>query len=358
MITGADPVDETLFGPYSAPGVYMAKLPSNVVGVVEMDGPQHRYKRAEDSREHVAEKLPLVDVVIKIPSSYYYDATNDLLYVHTSDSKPPTSHEIELIHRGSGIGIHGKQYVTVTGFTFRHMGDAGISFFKGSGHGIALNNTSWGSRQGIRVYESPETVIYGNTLFRNDNSGVYFALASTGGLALGNVAYENLKGVRWSSKSGDAVALDNTVFENSDAGISLEEVEAAIVRRNRLVANGKTQLKLIRSEFTSEDNCFEAKAEQKISEFDFIHPYATLAQHQTEKHQDLHSKNGGCALPAKVDVHKLHEDSMAYTENARKLLDAAAKAAVDAKQGELPAGAASGEYGKAPAAKDRLGNAR
>lgn len=37
--------------------------------------------------------------------------------------------------------MSGKQYVTIIGFTFRHLGDAGIDFFKGSGHGIVNNKT-------------------------------------------------------------------------------------------------------------------------------------------------------------------------------------------------------------------------
>src|SRR5262249_18498107 len=157
------------------------------------DGPQYRYARARDTKEYLLENMSLVDVVVKLPSSQFYDETARVLYIHTSDGKPPTAHEIEIIRRGAGIGMWEKHYVTIAGFTFRHMGDAGISFFNGSGDGIAMNNTSYGGRQGIRVYAATNMLVYGNTLFRNDNSGVYFAKQSTNCLAIGNVSYENIK---------------------------------------------------------------------------------------------------------------------------------------------------------------------
>jgi len=49
--------------------------------------------------------------------------------------------------------------------------------------GIAIGNTSYGSRQGIRVYGAKNILIYGNTFFRTDNSGVYFAAKSSDGVA-------------------------------------------------------------------------------------------------------------------------------------------------------------------------------
>src|SRR2546430_1235671 len=144
-----------------------------------------------------------VDVVAKLASTYYYDEAEKVLYLHTSDGRPPATHEMELIYRGNGILVQGKHYVTVMGFTFRHMHDSGVSFFKGAGDGIAVDNTSYGSRQGIRVYGAPNVLVYGNTLFRNENCGVYFAAASTNGWAIGNTCYENIKGVRWSSQRSE-----------------------------------------------------------------------------------------------------------------------------------------------------------
>src|SRR5262245_51778899 len=95
MITGADPVDENIFVAQSAPGVYTAPFPYRVVGVVEMDGLQDRYMRADQTEEHVVGKLPEIETVAKHPSSYFYDPDVHTLSIHTNDGRPPTTHAIE-----------------------------------------------------------------------------------------------------------------------------------------------------------------------------------------------------------------------------------------------------------------------
>jgi parallel beta-helix repeat protein len=322
IITGADPADESIFAPRSVPGVYEAAFAYPVAGVVEMDGPQFRYRRARDTTEHLIDKLSELEAVEKLPSSHFYDEESTVLYIHTSDGQPPTRHEIEIIRRGNGIGMFGKHYVTVIGFTFRHMGDAAISFFKGSSDGIAIDNTSWGGRQGIRVYNASNILIYGNTLFRNDNSGVYFAAQSNDGVAIDNAAYENIKGIRWSSRSSNALAIGNTVFDNREAGIAIEDVDHVVLRHNTMVDNHQYQLMAMRSAYSSESNCFQkGSLEQLTADFVFTDHYRTLAEYQRGKHQDLHSQEGGCGpLPARVDVRKLHAETMAYAERARRIL--------------------------------------
>jgi parallel beta-helix repeat protein len=323
MIAGSDPVDASVFMAHSAPGVYTARFPDRVWGAVELDGPQYRYGDA--AHERMIEHLSPVEVVAKVPSTYFYDEAVKILYLHTSDGRPPATHELELVRRGSGISMVGKHHVTVMGFTFRNMQDSGINFFKGSGDGIATNNTSWGSRQGIRVYGAANVLVYANTLLRNENCGVYFAAGSTNGVAIGNVAYENVKGLRWSSNSTTGLAIDNVAFENRERGISLENADRAVLRGNRLVGNAESQLLVIQSEYSSEGNCFAtSRPEQLVAEF---FPYfatdhhRTLAEYQHARHQDLHSRFGGCeAVPAKVDVRKLHAESVAYAERARGIL--------------------------------------
>lgn len=326
MITGAEPMDETIFEPGSAPGVYKAHFPAfKVSGGVEMDGDQSRYTRADITPEYHVQKLSEVDVVAKLPKSFHYDEAAQTLYVHTSDGKPPASHEIELMRRFAGISMFGKHYVTIVGFTFRHMQDGGISFFKGSGDGIAINNVSYGSRQGIRVYTATNIALYGNTLFRNENSGVYFAADSTGAIAIGNVAYENVKGIRWGSRSGGSVAVDNVLFDNLERGASVEETKGALLRRNRLVNNAAGQFQGFDSEFDSDNNCFEnGNAKQivaNLSLFEWKDHYRTLAEYREHSHQELASREGGCGkMPDKIDVHRLHAETQAYAERARALL--------------------------------------
>jgi parallel beta-helix repeat protein len=321
MITGAEPVEESVFAPDSASGVFAAEFPGPVLGVVEMDGPQHRYKRAGDTKEHLADKLSELEVVAKLPSSFFYDEGARVLHLHTSDGNHPKTHEIELIRRGNGISMVGKHHVTVVGFTFRHVGDAGINFFKASGEGIAIGNTSYGSRQGIRVYGAKDILIYGNTFFRNDNSGVYFAAKSSDGVAIGNISYENVKGIRWSSESVYGIAADNVLFDNRERGISIEKADHAVVRGNKLVNNRQSQLLVIDAKFSSEGNCFDnGPSGPLIADF-LYRRFNTLAEYQQDKRQDLSSREGSCGpLPPKVDVQALHRETMGYAERARKLL--------------------------------------
>ncbi len=322
MVTGSEPVDEGIFKPHSASGVYMAKFPDyKVWGVVEMDGPQYRYKNATNTALYIRENMPATDVVAKLSYSYFYDEEAKVLFIHTSDGKHPSEHEIELIRRGNGIFMREKHYVTIIGFTFRHMGDAGINFFKGSSYGVAINNNSYGSRQGIRVYNATNIVVYDNTLFRNENSGIYFAAESTNGLAIGNTAYENIKGVRWSSQSVGGIGIDNTLFDNHEAGISIEKSDDTFIRRNKIL-NNKSQLMVYSSDYDSDDNCIENNSsEQLIAEFLFDKEYKTLDEYQQVQQQDIQSREGSCGrVPEKLDVIKLHTDTMSYTERAVKIL--------------------------------------
>ncbi len=159
--------------------------------------------------------------------------------------------------------------------------------------------------------------LYGNTLFRNENSGVYFAAKSVNGLAVGNTAYENVKGLRWSSDSAGGMAIDNVLFDNTERGISIENADGAILRGNRLVDNAVSQLLVLQTRYTSEDNCFANGGDkQLVADFTPFGPldrYPTLPEYRAAKGQDLHSRWGSCGpLPAKVDVHALHAAALAY----------------------------------------------
>src|SRR5439155_6370866 len=134
--------------------------------------------------------------------------------------------------RGNGILVQGKHYVTVMGFTFRHMQDSGVSFFKGAGDEIAVDNTSYGSRQGIRVYGASHVLVYGNTLFRNENCGVYFAAQSANGAPIGNTAYENIKGVRWSSQSVDGAGDEQKKRLDASGRPAVEPEESGAAARS------------------------------------------------------------------------------------------------------------------------------
>jgi parallel beta-helix repeat protein len=322
MIAGSDPIDEQIFVPHSELGVFTATVAEAVAGVVEMDGPQYRFKRARDTKEYLQEKLSKLEVVSLLPSSFFYDAEAGILYLHTSDGRPPWEHEIELIRRGNGILVHGHHHVIIVGFTFRHMGDAGLGFWAGSSHVSAINNISYGGRQGIRVYNATDILISGNTLFRNDNSGVYFAKESVNGFAIGNVAYENVKGVRWSSSSNHGLAVDNTVFDNREAGIAIERAVGLRMAGNRLINNG-SQLLVFGSQYESEGNCFQTGSkEQRIALLDYTHKPLTLIEFQGRQRGDQGSREGECGSAQKVDVRALHAETTSYTAKAREILAA------------------------------------
>jgi len=344
MITGAEPIDLSAAAP-EAPGVYKAPSPKPILGLVELDGNQFRYWRVKSRKElPLPEGVSELDLVKQRPSSFYYDADAKMVYLHTSDGRPPSAHQMEYMERGNGIGMYQKHYVTVMGFTFRHFIDAGIGFYQGSSDGIAINNTSYGGRQGIRVYGATKITAYGNTLFRNENSGIYFALQSTNALVLGNTMYENIKGIRWSSQSNNGTAVDNAVFENQEFGISVENADHTVLQRNRMLNNEKSQLSVIQSDYSSDDNCFaNGGPNQLISDLFFVGHYRTLADYQRGQHQDQGSREGGCGpLPAKVDVHKLDEDAKGYTERARRILSGTEKSASEAPPNPPAAGAGGG----------------
>ena len=104
MITGAEPVDETIFAPYSAPGVFTAKVPYPVLGVVEMDGLS--IATSGPWIQGVSHRQALeLEVVAKLPSSLFYDGRAASSTSTRATAISPTTHEIELIRRGNGIAM-------------------------------------------------------------------------------------------------------------------------------------------------------------------------------------------------------------------------------------------------------------
>ncbi len=321
MIAGSEPVDENIFEPYYAPGVFKAHFPYyHVLGVAEMDGKQYRYDRVTEKAEYVKDKMSVEDVVAKFPSMYFYDEAKKVLYLHTSDGKHPNTHEIEIFRRLNGIPVTDKHYITIIGFTFRHFGDAGINFWDAS-NGIAINNTAFGSRQGIRVFNAKNIFVYGNTLFRNENCGVYFLKESENVIAAANIIYENHKGIRFGGRSA-GMTLDNTVFDNSAAGISVEGSGNALLRRNKMVNNMRFQLLVIGSDVSLDDDCCQkGSPDQLTAEFFPGDSDHKMTESQKARQKALRSREGNCGpLPEKIDVRKLHQETMTYTERARKIL--------------------------------------
>ena len=336
MIAGADPVDESIFRAGPDRGVYTAPSPdASVLGVVEMDGPQFRYQNVLETREVLREGAQPLEVVATMPSSFWFDRDSDLVYLHTSDGKSPSTRELEFIRRDYGIVAYGKRYVSIVGFTFRHMWIAGVNFESGACNGFVVDNVSYGSWQGIRVAGSAEVLIDGNTSFRNGNSGVYFLQKAAHNRAVGNVVYENAQGLRWSSESSHGLAAENVVFANLDTGISLENVDETVLSGNHLARNAVSHLLTKKSRFVSRGNCFHKRnAGRWVARIEYFNDYETLAEYQTTTHQDPGATEHCGRLPRKIDVRRLHRSTMKYPERARKILEKRARRASEKRSRE------------------------
>lgn len=313
VMVGTRPFDETLFEPEGTPGVYMAKFPDfKVLGVVEMDGPQSRYRSVHDP----ISDIPYLERVRSRKSSFWYEEDISTLYIHTSDEKPPTDHELEVIRSFSGFYMVGKPYVWISGMTFRNFADAGIYFREGSDFGRAFNNIAFGSRQGFRVQNSHNVQIIRNTMFRNENSGVYFLRGSLNGLVQGNFVYENLVGVRFSSESNAGMTNNNLIVDNIHAGLSFEKVIFHTAFENTIKGN-QTQLR-IRTEpsFFTDYNCYEADTSngQWLAHDHSPENFKRLVEFNEAYGVDLNSKENGCEISKeKIDVAKLHVSSLEYS---------------------------------------------
>jgi hypothetical protein len=320
VMTGAIPIEETIFKPEGTPGVFMATISdSNALGVVEMDGSQHRYRSV---KEPVTPDIPHVERVRKERSSFWFEKETSTLYIHTSDERPPTDHELELIRSFAGFYLVRKPHVWVSGLTFRHFADAGVHFRNGSDHGRAFNNVAFGSRQGFRIQNASQVQILRNVMFRNENAGAYFLRGSQNGLAQGNFVYENAVGLRFGSQSNAGAAIDNLALDNSDAGLSFEKVLFQVSSQNNLKGN-TIQLRLLKAAFFSDNNCYESETEtgQLFAHLGSRETYLKLSEFSAKFRQDVNSRVNDCATKAeKVDVAALHAETLSYPQRAQEIL--------------------------------------
>ena len=264
-----------------------------------------------------------IERVRKKKSSLWYDKESSTLYIHTSDERPPTDHELEIIKSYSGFYVVGKPHVWISGITFRHFTDAAVFFKNGSDHGRIFDNIAFGSRQGVRVLNSHQVQILRNKMFRNENCGAYFLHGSLEGLIQDNLTYENAVGLRFSSESNAGIVMGNLVLDNQDAGISFETVDMAVSIHNKLKGN-KAQLRLYNASFLSDNNCYEVatSSEQSLAKWNLTVHYKELSNYTAKVGQDLNSWVGDCGIEAKkVDVNDLHKETLSYSRRALEILE-------------------------------------
>jgi hypothetical protein len=313
MLAGSEPVDEAIFRPADAPGVFTAAMPAwTVRGVVEMDGPQVPYL---DVRDRPIAGLGPTDVVERVRSSFFYDEATRLLRVHTSDDRAPAAHELELIRREHGIAVRG-EHVAIVGFTIRHARNAGIAFGPEAHHGTVVGTVSYGNRDGVRIDGARDSLLYASVLFRNEDAGAAFGAGATNGRAIAVTSYENRHGLRWTTAAHGAVAVDGSLFDNTESGLALEDVSGAVMRWNRLVANGTSQLRVHRTRYASDENCIDAaKLAADVATID-DESYRTLGAYREARAQDRRSREGRCGtLPAKIHAHRLHVRTLTASAN-------------------------------------------
>ena len=314
MMSGSIPVEESDFEPDGAPGVYRIPSDTLVYGAVEMDGTQHRYRNVREPKSDV----PYVQRVRNTSSTAWWEKDDPYVYIHTSDDKPPTEHEIELIEKHSAFFLKGASYVWFSDLTTRHYGDGTIYFQDGSDHGRVSNCILYGGRHGVRILGSKHVEILDNIMMLNENAGAYFLRQSENGRAVGNISYDNAVGLRWGSESSNGFAGNNVLVDNSDAGMGIEKVVDHIAADNLFWGN-TPQLRVIGATFESNNNCFEA-AEGSGTPFtatwDLVNQYASFEQLIQARGQELNSRTGDCGITfERLDVHKLHSDSLSYPDS-------------------------------------------
>lgn len=310
MMTGTVPVDESQFEPEGSPGVYKLKSADLVYMAVEMDGTQHRYANVREPKSDI----PYVQRVRDKQSTAWYEMDEEMLYIHTSDDRPPVEHEIELITQHSAFFLKDASYVWFSGLTLRHYGDGTIYFQDGSDHGRVADSIVYGGRHGVRILNSKNVEILNNIMMLNENAGAYFLRGSEGGRAEGNTTYDNAVGLRWGSDSNNGLAQDNIIVDNSDAGLGIEKVTGQVVSRNLFWGN-TSHYRVIHGTFQADENCFDTgdSPDQVLAMWNLVTPYHSLNTYSEKSGQDLNSREGDCGIKIeKLDVHQIHSDSLAY----------------------------------------------
>src|SRR5207247_9944276 len=135
--------------------------------------------------------------------------------------------------------------------------------------------------------------------------------------------------------------VENSLYRNHEYGISIENADHTLLRRNRVVNNEKAQLSTVQSDYSSDDSCFaNGGPDQLIAALIFLGQYRTLQDYQRGQRQDLSSREGDCGrLPAQADVHKPHEEAKSYTDQARRIQSGAKPSATEASKSSPPEGA-------------------
>jgi parallel beta-helix repeat protein len=134
--------------------------------------------------------------------------------------------------QSSGFVISGRSWITVSGFTVRNTPDYGINVSNSSSITISNNNVSYAGSQasgmtkgGIRLNNSTDSLIVGNTSHDNSYAGIMVVGGSTRNEVRGNETFRNAQGfaraapgIRIYAAVGNVVD-NNVTHDNEDSGI-------------------------------------------------------------------------------------------------------------------------------------------
>jgi parallel beta-helix repeat protein len=134
--------------------------------------------------------------------------------------------------QSNGFVISGRSWITIKGFTVRNTPDYGISVSNSSSITILNNNVSYAGSQvsgmtkgGIRLNNSTDSLIVGNTSHDNSYAGIMVVGGSTQNEVRGNETFRNAQGfaraapgIRIYAATGNVVD-NNITHDNEDSGI-------------------------------------------------------------------------------------------------------------------------------------------
>ena len=164
-----------------------------------------------------------------------------LIENHVSYSGKPTSGQT-----AKGIRLSNTTNSLVSGNTVDHNSDYGIYLVDGSTGNTVVGNRVYANAQvfqraasGIRLYGSPGNVVSSNVTHDNEDSGIELYTGSNNNVVVNNVSYNNGDhGIDNYSSTGDK-HISNSLYNNQTAGINAEGGSTGTTIRNNIsVDNG------------------------------------------------------------------------------------------------------------------------
>lgn len=159
-----------------------------------------------------------------------------------------------------GFTVSAKSWIVITGFTVTHTTDYGI-YLKNSAHLTLRGNRvtavgatdAAGSKQGIYLVGTTDSLVEANTTDHNTDTGIYLTTGATGNTIRGNQSFSNARVYTRAATGIDVRAPNNVVdgnvvYGNEDSGIQLYNGgNGTVVTRNLSYQNGDHGIDVLNS---------------------------------------------------------------------------------------------------------------